>query len=62
MDYFCYQHPAKIAVAKIQREKRQRTLEGDKKIIMLAPVCQQCADGAQSVGTPLFSLWPKNGT
>ena len=56
MDYFCYEHPDRIAVAKIQREIRQLTPEGDKPITIFSAVCQQCADGATLVGTPLFPL------
>jgi len=56
MDYFCYKHPDRIAVAKISREIRQLTPDGDKQITIFSPVCQQCADGAQLVGTPLVQL------
>jgi hypothetical protein len=56
MEFYCYKHPDKIAVAKVERKIRQRTPEGDKQITIFPPVCQQCADGAQSVGTPLFPL------
>lgn len=51
---FCYKHPNEIAVAKIQREILQHTPEGDKQITVISFVCQECADGARSIGTPLF--------
>jgi hypothetical protein len=56
MHYTCYNHPERIAVKKILREIRQRTPEGEKAIIIFSPICQQCAEGAQSIGTPLFPL------
>lgn len=56
MDCFCYKHPDRIAVAKIQRKIRQPSAEGGKQIIIFSFVCQECADGAKSVGTPLFPL------
>jgi len=54
MDCFCYRHPGRITVAKMQRKIRQLTPEGDKQITIFSPVCQQRADGAQLVGSPLF--------
>lgn len=56
MDCFCFKHPDQIAVAKIQRKIQQHTPDGDKQIIIRSPVCQECADGARRVGTPLFPL------
>ena len=56
MDYFCYQHPDIIAVAKIRREIRHLTPEGEKLNIIFSPVCQECSEGAQSMGTPLCRL------
>jgi DNA-directed RNA polymerase subunit RPC12/RpoP len=56
MDFFCYQHPDRIAVAKIERPIQQHTPEGEKRVTIVSPVCQECADGARAVRTPLLQL------
>jgi hypothetical protein len=56
MDFYCYQHPDRLAVAKIARMVQQHTPEGVRQITIYSPVCQECADQAQTIGTPLIPL------
>jgi hypothetical protein len=59
MNFVCYRHPERIAVAKIERMMCQHTPEGEKEIKVRSPVCKQCAEAAQLIGTPIFELTEK---
>ena len=56
MQQTCYIHPDRTAVAKIRKPVQIHTPNGVKKTTEESLVCEECAEGAKSYGTPVFPL------